>query len=449
MGGTSTIFTGTSRYASDFQQIIDRAVAIASLPKAQLEAEKTTISDRSNALSAIDTRFAALASAIQNLNSAVSATPWSSSISNGTVISASVGDDVLQGTYSITVVDTGSHTSVMSQDNLSVVTDPSEQNISSSTSFTLTVDGAQYSLQLQSPTLWSLAKAINSANAGVQAVVVNIGSSSAPDYRLSLCSAKLGPVAIQLNDGAQDLVQTLAVGTLASYQINGQPSNPISSNSDVVTVAPGLTVTLLNPGTANITVTKNTGAISTAFASFVSAYNAAVDELDKHYGKDAGALRGDSLIYSLTQALRSIGGYAATNGDLSSLSSLGLSFDEHGKLSLDTSTLSQAMTTDFDRVATFLGGGSDEGFLQFASDVMNGLEDSTSGVIKTALNDYQAQLAAQDARIATEQERVDRLEQSLQEQMSAADALIASLEQQANYITGLFEAMRNNQSSQK
>jgi flagellar capping protein FliD len=46
-----------------------------------------------------------------------------------------------------------------------------------------------------------------------------------------------------------------------------------------------------------------------------------------------------------------------------------------------------------------------------------------------------------EERIAAEQERIDQLRQNLEARMAAADALIASMEQQAKYFQGLFESM--------
>ena len=44
---------------------------------------------------------------------------------------------------------------------------------------------------------------------------------------------------------------------------------------------------------------------------------------------------------------------------------------------------------------------------------------------------------------------MDELDASLNAQMAAADALIASLQQQANYFTNMFASMLANQNSNK
>ena len=53
----------------------------------------------------------------------------------------------------------------------------------------------------------------------------------------------------------------------------------------------------------------------------------------------------------------------------------------------------------------------------------------------------QTAITNQNRRIANEQDRIDILQNSLIARMAAADALIASLEQQVTYFNSLFESM--------
>jgi flagellar hook-associated protein 2 len=439
--GTSAIFNGTSRFSSDFQQIIDRSVAIASLHLTQMQTQLTTLNDESTAMSAVDTKFESLQSAIASLGSAV--TGFSSSVTDGAVVNASVSTGAMAGAYSVEVVDIGAYGTSMSKDGLARVAAPGNTSVSSSSTFTLTVNGAAYSITPLSNTLTSLAEAINASDAAVEATAVNIGSTASPDYRLSVRSTKLGAMNVQLNDGAVDLLDTMAAGTPATYRVNGQPTSPIESDTRTVAISPGLSVTLLKAGTSSITVSHNATAVSNALSSVVSAYNAAVDELDKHRGEDAGALRGLPILNSLSESLREITGYSSGTDGISSLASLGLVLDDKGKLSLDSSAFNAAAGGNFEALAAFLGSASTGGFLQTATAVMDGLQDSTSGAITTAIDGLKTETTGQNDRIAAEQERIDRLQQNLIAQMAAADSAIAILEQQATYMNGLFEAMRN------
>jgi flagellar capping protein FliD len=56
------------------------------------------------------------------------------------------------------------------------------------------------------------------------------------------------------------------------------------------------------------------------------------------------------------------------------------------------------------------------------------------------------QISSLTKQISDKQDRLNLLQQSLTEQMSKADAMISSLQQQASYYTDLFATMRANNS---
>ena len=64
---SSSIFTGSSQFSQDFQNVISRATAIASLPITQLNTDKTNLSSQADALTGIDGKFKALQTAIQGI----------------------------------------------------------------------------------------------------------------------------------------------------------------------------------------------------------------------------------------------------------------------------------------------------------------------------------------------------------------------------------------------
>ena len=306
---SNTIFTGTSTYTSDFQQIIDRSVAIASLPLTQLNNQKTALTNESTELSTLTGKFSALQSAIDNLNSATGASSFASNLSDPSVAKVNIGATQFTGDVNLEVVSLGARTNTLSLDTLTRVSDPFTQNVSVATNFTLTVDGTTYTVIPSSGTLSSLAEAINSSGSGLRASIVNLGTTASPDYRLSLQSTHLGDQAIQLNDGSQDLLSTLSHGSPATYRINGQPTTPIESDSRTITISPGLTVDLLDTGVTDINVSRTSASISNALNSFVGAYNAAVAELDANRG-GSGALSGQSFVYTLSQTLRHLATYS-------------------------------------------------------------------------------------------------------------------------------------------
>jgi flagellar hook-associated protein 2 len=445
----STSFTGVSSYASDLQSVIDRAVQIASMPLEQLQSVASDFSNQETELQTMDGQFSAIQTALDGLNTAATGS-MKASVSDSSVVSATADGTALAGTYGIEVLGLGAYSSAYSNAG-TTVTDPSAQNISSSSNFTLTVDGTQYTIQPSAQTLSSLASAINSAGAPVQATIVNIGSSSAPDYRLTLQGTKLASNKFQLNDGSQDLLTSLADGSPASYKVNGMPS-VIQSDSRAVTLAPGLTVNLLQQSAAGvpdeITVSNDTSGIESAINSFVTAYNAAATEIGKQYGQNAGALQGQSIVSGLSSSLRSLLSYAGT-GTIQSLTDLGITVDKTGQMSFDSSTFESAIAANPQAVSDFLGSTGGSGFLKAAGDTLTGIEDPDSGILKMQISSVQDSITQENTLISNKQDQINQLEESLQQQMASADSLIASLESQKTYMTDLFDAMKINSQNQQ
>ena len=208
-----------------------------------------------------------------------------------------------------------------------------------------------------------------------------------------------------------------------------------------MTIAPGLTVDLLQTGDADVVVSQSSSAQANALSAFATAYNAAVDELTTNRGQGGGALVGDPIVSTLSQSLRSLAGFTGGSGAVQNLTDLGLTFDQTGKLSFDQTVFESVAASNPNDVAAFLGSPTTNGFLKSATDALNALEDPMSGIIETTKAGAQTAIDHQNQRIDDEQSRIDALTKDLTGRMAAADALIASLEQQVTYFTTLFGSM--------
>ncbi len=443
-GATSStsgaVFGGNSRYAADFQAIIDRSVAIASLPISQLNTDKAAAEAETAALEALEDKFSGLRTALNAIESAMGASAYQAALTDSSVAGVSVGAGAMEGSYSVEVAALGSYTTAISAD--LAISAPGAEGLGNGVPVKLKVGGIEHTLWPADASLSALARAINEeTDARVRAVIVNAGSAADPDYRLSLESTLLGPVEIQVLDGETDLVATQTTGALAQYRVNGVAA-AAESDTRTVSIAPGLSVTLLKTGSTSMTVTRQSSALGDALAGFAAAYNEAVDALDEHRGDGAGALKGRNAIYSLAQSLREMAGYSA-EGELSSLASLGLTFDRNGRLNFDSLTFMAADLGSPASVVAFLGSTAASGFLKAADSVLDAVEDPLSGRLTSEINASRSGVLQLDARIAEEQTRVDDLKVRLQEQMAAADALIAQMEQQYSYLFNMLDAMRS------
>jgi flagellar hook-associated protein 2 len=441
------VFTGVSSYASDLQSVISRAVNIAAMPLHQMQNQLQGMTNKASALTGLDTTFSRLQTAVQGLDTALGTSSYFASSSDSSLVAPAVSSGAMEASYTLSVSDIGSYSAAVSSATLPAVADPYSASISASTDFTLTVDGKTFNIKPHSAGLLALAQAINSASAGVQASIVNTGSTGAPQYRLALRSINLGPDSIQLNDGSQDLLDSLGTGQLASYTVNGL-GGTIQSSSRTITLAPGVTANLLGVTTSGqpltVTVSRNADSLSSAISNFVSAYNSAVDALGQQFGPNAGALSGQSIVRDLTQTMRSITQFTASSGAVASLAQMGLALDSLGHLSFDTTQFSSSSIV---ALQSFMGSATTDGFLKNAIDALAGVEDATNGSLKLAIEQSKVETDSQNTLIADEVQRITDMQANLTQQMAVADALIASLESQKSYMSNLFTAMMNSNTS--
>jgi flagellar hook-associated protein 2 len=446
----ATYFNGMSTYSSSLNNAISQEVQIADLPIQLLQNDVNTLTNQTTELQSLNNDFGSVQSAVTSLASAA-ANMLTASVSDGSA-TATLGPTATAGSYSLEVDKLGSYSNSLSNDNLATVTDPSSQDISASASYTLSV-GIGSATPVDTPIPYSggslngLAQAINDSGAGVQATVVDVGSNTAPDYRLSLQSDQLGAVTMQLNDGSTDLITPSGdPGIPAQYIINGQS---VTSNSDTVTLAPGLTVQLTGTDVGNpatVTVAADPSGVGSAMQSLVSAYNTAMTELGNNRGQTDLALAGQSIVYQLTESLQGLANYSTGSGNISSLATLGVTFDDTtGQLSFDQSTFDAATTGQLTALTQFLGSASSGGFLQAATNTMADILDPTTGLLTQDITSTQANITSTNTQITAKEAQVTQLQSNLTQQMATADAMIYDLEQQASEMQDMFTAEQDSE----
>jgi flagellar hook-associated protein 2 len=440
-----TTLTGASSYSSTLQAAVTRAISIASLPMQLLQADQNQATSQATELGQLNSLFSSVQTSLQSVVSGTSNGALAATSSDTSVAQASLSGSALPGTYTVNVLTAGSESSAISSAPQTPITDPTTQSISQATSFTLTVGTQTYTVQPSGQNLNALASAINSSGAPAQAVVVNLGSPTAADYRLVVQATNFGANTVQLNDGT-NLLGVLATGSSASYTVDGQPPAGITTNSSTVTIAGGLEVTLGGQtGPTTVTVSASLSSVSNALSNFVTAFNSAITELQKNYGQNGGALTGDGSVLDMSQVLSQIGTYTgSTGGSITNLTQLGVEFTDQGTLTFDPTVIAGLSQSQINDALTFLGSPTTGGFLQYATNSLSGITDPTTGVIASESQALQNQVNTDQTQINNDQAQITELQATLQAQMAQSDALIATLQQQNTFLQGLFQYATSN-----
>ena len=209
-GSTSTTFKGASSYSTDFQNVIDRSVAIATLPIKLLSTQQTALTDQSKEITTLDTKFTALQTAVASIGTALGGSSYQTDVSMDKVVSVSVADGALEGVYSIDVKNIGAYEASLSTGNWNV-----PEVAGKPTTFTLVVGNQNYSVTGADNSAKSVVDAINAKYSNVvQATTVNLGSGITA---ISLKSATLGQTNLDILQVPSDTPSNLQTQAPTGY----------------------------------------------------------------------------------------------------------------------------------------------------------------------------------------------------------------------------------------
>ncbi len=241
--------------------------------------------------------------------------------------------------------------------------------------------------------LSTLAGDINGQSLGVTASVVSDGNGSS---HLSIVNSTTGNASgITITNTSPQFTQATS-GADALLTVDGIP---ISSASNTVTGAvSGLTINLLGaePNTnVTLTATPNSSTITSAINQFVTDYNTLMGEVNSEftYNSNASAppLEGDSTVEMLQNYLLGAGSYSASgDGSVSTLGSLGISMNNDGTLTVDNTTLGDAIQNNFSNVQQFFQGTALNGFASSLSNQLQNLTEPSNGAFTIELSNMQS-----------------------------------------------------------
>jgi flagellar hook-associated protein 2 len=385
----------------DIESLVTKLMQAERAPKEQrLLSKETDVTNSISGLASLKGALSDLQTSLASANSLSTFQQKNASSSQGTAVGVTASKAAPTGAYSVSVEALARSQSlavrnVFSTTNETVGTGTltftfgttgytSDSNNANDTydSFAAKAGVASTSITINSNnnSLTGIRDAINDASFGVTAAIVKNGAV----YQLLISSDDTGvenSVQISVSDsgdsnntdanglsrlafnasaGTTNVYQTVS-GADAAYKVNGLS---LTSPSNIVTnVIDGLTLTLNTTTTssATVSVTENTSGIKAAINTFVAGYNGFMDTVDDLTGynfatKKGGALQGDFTALSALNRVRATLGAAANgySGTFTRLAEIGISATSEGKLSVNDTKLTAALSSSLDNVAAVL-----------------------------------------------------------------------------------------------
>lgn len=459
----------------DVNSIVSKLVALEKKPITLLQTKGSGLQTKLSAYAQIKSALATLEDAGTALTESAT---WKGRTfnSNNATITGSATSTALASSFSVQVTDLAQVQSIKSSQFTSGVALGSAGTLAIQvgawagsgvgTTFTAGSGSAINVTVAATDKLSDLATKINSAGAGVTALVVsNAGkeqllirgnaTGDASGFRIS-ASDDLGvPVTNGTGVGAfayahngtafYGSTQTQAAQN-ASLTIDGIAVT--SATNAVVDAVPGVTLNLTATTTsaAQVTVGVDKDTVKTKIEAFRVAYNSVRTMLTNftkydEATKTGGALLGDGTAVGLESMLRNLvgaNGPTASAGAIARMSDMGLQMQRDGTLATNSTKLNAALG-DLDTLKTFMtnsgstispGDGIARRIRDFAR-AANGVDGDVSGR-NTALKNA---ITRNTKDIATLNTRVTRVETQLYAQFSRLDANIGTINSLGNFVT--------------
>ncbi|PRC91489.1 flagellar filament capping protein FliD [Solimicrobium silvestre] len=388
LGIISSLGIGSGLNASS---IISQLMAVQDEPVNLLQNQEAGDQTTVSAFGSLQSALSQFQTSLQSLNNISQYQSQSATIANSAVATVSATSAAAVGTYSLQVNQLAQSQTLIAAGQASTTSAIGVGTISFNLGTTNgTVTNGQYgagttftnsgaaaktvTITSADDSLTGIAAAINAANIGVTASILNDGSST--PNRLSLTSTATGaanslqisvsgdPALSSLLDQdptsttGQNLTQTSAAQN-AQFTLNGLAISS-STNTDS-TVIPGVTLNLLStnltsPTTLSISQT-NTGTVN-AINSFVKAYNTIESTISQATAydsstKQSGPLQGQNSVVSILSQMQGVldNPVPGASSTLSMLAQVGVSFNSDGTLSVNSTTLQTALASNPTAVA--------------------------------------------------------------------------------------------------
>lgn len=453
----------------DIKALAESLVAAEKAPKADLiQAKIDKSTAKISGYGAISYALGALKDAFAKLKDPSDFASITASNPQPSAFSVTAGAKASVGTYdlSVTSIATAQRSVIGASkdgngDAVGFASSSDSLNGGSSFSLDLSVGGgAVQTIAVATDTPAGMVSAINSADLGVHAELINTGDNGVMVVvtgDLGVGNAFTLSPTVALSGTAEFTANSLQSAADAMFSLNGL-SMTRSSNS-IDDVVDGVTFELYAPtsGSARVDLSRDATDIKANLQNLVLAYNDFADTLDVLGNRDStvdtygGALAGDSFLYSVKSQVRAMVTNTSdtASGTVQAFRDIGISFDRYGKMTFDEAKFDQSMTSSYDDVVTMLTANTEEqsvystapagaaGAAFKSIDVML----RSTGVVAQRTKNAEGEVTRYEERMTELEDRMSRLLDRYLQQFSIMDSLVTGMNSTRTGLKSTFDGM--------
>jgi flagellar hook-associated protein 2 len=436
----------------DFSSILEAVMVQERVPFTALGTKKAALQQQNTQLGALAGKLASLQSAAGNLSSPDSLSVLSATSSDPASVGVSTSSGSVAGVYDVVVTQRAK-----AQVTASTNTATENQIVTTGGTLSLLV-GSNPPVNIVAGgnmTLRQVADAINDADAGVNASVVQV---TPGNYRLVLTAAQTGTAngftfTSTLGNGITFGGADATYGQpgdgnavdAADAQVTVNNVQATSSTNELTDVVPGVTLTL-NAEDANktvrISVSRDADGLRKQVDGFVKAYNDLVGWVnDQRSAATEGktSVAREAVVRGLHSDLRAAILGEHGEGTLTRLAAVGIGFDRNGLMTVNGSAFTDAVNADPTAVQELFAGaadGSTDGAFDDLSDLVSTYADA-GGLVAKAKDRIDDQVQNISGRMDVLDAQLTLRRNALQAEFIAADQAMSRLNSQVNSLSAL------------
>jgi len=444
----------------DTASLVKSLMAIERAPLSRMQVDKTWMNKRLDAFKVFDKNLSSFLEKITNLGDKEQYYKRELTSTSEDFFTATASNEAMANTgYQISVESLAqvqkSYSNAVDGNNNDIGFSSKTDLILGTGSFVISVDGTDHTIDLTSTnnSLEGLMTAINDADIGVTAAIVNDGTNS--PYRLTLTGQSVGTPFTVTNN--------LVAGTESFNNFTtSQPSSQahiivdgldIYSDSNTLSEAiPGVTLDLLMAETGThtqITISEDTSAVKQNIKNFIAGYNDVISFVTSQStmgDTEGGILGGDSGLNAIKRHLQNMLTTLTDNsGSFKALSQLGLETQKDGTITLNEETLNNAIDTDLDSVVTLFSGKDEntDGLAKTFEDYLKSLTSSTDGLLAGRSKSINSNIHRLDEQMKQTEIRLEKREKTLNNQFNAMEQLVSVMNAQSDYLNQQMSMLSN------
>lgn len=431
----------------DTDGIIQSLIDIEKAPLTTLDQREAQFNNELTAWRSLNTRLLAMDTTASRLTSDSLYESRKAALSDTAVatVTATAGKDL--GTFSLSVESLATRHQQISQGFAETTSAVGTGTI------TIKIGSAQFSpitIDSANSTLAGVRDAINQANVGVTASIVDSGEAAGSDrYHLILNSKNTGTkgtmdIAFNLNGGTAPSLSDLQTAQDATVKL-GKGANAVtitSSSNTISDVLPGITLDLkqAKPGESlDLTIASDRSATRTAVTNFLGQFNAMSDFFSEQFDYDAstgesGTLFGNSSLIALQDQLsNTVTSTRYVKGDYYSLAQIGITLDQGGHLAItDEAAFSKALENPESLKALF--NDSNHGVITKTRKLIDQTKTVSTGLVDIQEKSINTELEAIHDKRLNILRRADATELLLRQQFAAMETALAALRSQSSQL---------------